>query len=162
MTWLIVGFVVLLAVAAILEVRWEAQKHEAKKYHYRAKSHVMTRYEEKFFRILNEIFADKCYVAPQVHLSALLDFKLSGQNWRGAFLHINGKSVDFVLLRKDNFEVICAIELDDASHESLERKKRDEEVERIFREAKLPLVRFRGVDRMSKQEIVDKIAEAMR
>ncbi len=70
--------------------------------------------------------------------------------------------MDFVLLRKDNFEVICAIELDDASHESLERKKRDEEVERIFREAKLPLVRLRGVNRMSKQEIVDKIAEATR
>lgn len=161
MILLIVGFVILVVVAMVLEVRWEAKRREEKKYCYQAKNHIMTRYEERFFKILNEIFADRCYVIPQVHLSALLNFKISGQNWRGAFLHINGKSVDFVLLRRDNFEVICAVELDDASHESLERKKRDEEVERIFREAKLPLVRFRNVGKMSKQEIVDRVAEAM-
>lgn len=57
-------------------------------------------------------------------------------------------------------EVVCAIELDDASHEENERRIRDKEVERIFAEAKLPLVRFRDIRAMSRQEIVDKIAES--
>lgn len=144
----------------LLAIMQGGVKKQPKRYQYIAKKHVMTRHEERFFRILSEIFADKCYVMAQAHLSALLSHKVKGQNWRAAFSHINGKSVDFVLIKKDSLEVVCAIELDDASHEENERRIRDKEVERIFAEAKLPLVRFRDIRAMSRQEIVDKIAES--
>ena len=104
----------------------------------------------------------KWYVVPQVHLSALLNHKVKGQNWKGAFQHINGKSVDFVLLSKENAKPICAIELDDSSHDRNDRLSRDEEVERIFKQAKIPLARFRNINNLSRQDIVRIIAEAVK
>lgn len=89
-----------------------------------------------------------------------MNHKVKGQNWKGAFQHINGKSVDFVLLSKYTSKPICAIELDDSSHDRSDRSSRDEEVERIFKQAKIPLARFRKVENLSKQEIVDTIAAA--
>lgn len=125
------------------------------KYEYRAKKHLMTSREEYCFVTLNRIFNKKYYVIPQVHLSALFDHQINRQNWKGAFAHINGKSVDFVLLDKHTLAPVCAIELDDSSHDTAERRSRDNEVERIFEQAKLPLVRLRQFEKMSAREIVD-------
>lgn len=132
------------------------------KYSYRLRKHIMTAYEEKVFSVLCNIFQDKCYVIPQVHLSKLLDHKVKGQSWRGAFSHINGKSVDFVLLRKGDLSPMCAIEIDDWSHKLDSRRERDEEVERMFASVGLPLVRLKNFDYMTRQQIVDRIADAMK
>ncbi len=132
------------------------------KYKYFLRQHIMTAYEEKFFITLCEIFNDKCYVIPQVHLSRLLNHKVKNQNWQGALSHIDRKSVDFVLLRKADLTVLCAIELDDSSHNLSKRRERDREVERLFASVHLPLVRFKNIDTMTKQEIVDKIAHIIK
>ncbi len=132
------------------------------KYSYRLRNHIMTTYEEQVFNVLCDIFNSKCYVIPQVHLSKLLDHKVKGQNWQGAFSHINGKSVDFVLLRKSDLSPICAIEIDDWSHKLDGRKARDAEVERMFASVQLPLVRLKHIEYMAKQEIVDQIANAIK
>lgn len=125
------------------------------KYSYVAKSHMMTRPEENFFITLNEIFSQKFYVFPQVHLSKLLNHKIKGQSFYGAFLHINGKSVDFVLCRKADLKPICAVELDDYTHNWDNRKTRDSEVERMFEKAKLPLIRISRPQDLTRQEIIN-------
>lgn len=130
-------------------------------YHYVAKPYIMTAREADFFKTLNTIFGEKWLVIPQVHLSALLDHKVKGQNWSRAFRHINGKSVDFVLIGKDSYRTICAIELDDSSHDRTDRQQRDAEVERIFREAKIPLARFNNVGTITNQEIINTIVGAI-
>lgn len=130
-------------------------------YKYRGKAHIMTRREEEFFRTLNDIFDKKCYIIPQVHLSALLNHKVKGQNWKGAFAHINGKSVDYVLLRSKDLSVLCAVELDDSTHDKTSRIERDREVERLLNDSNIPLVRLRNPGSMSKQEIVDIFAKTI-
>lgn len=67
---------------------------------------------------------------------------MRGQNWRAALAHINRKSVDFVLCDKAYLSPKLAIELDDKSHGVLDRQDRDREVERILREAHVPLLRL--------------------
>ncbi len=131
-------------------------------YSYRLRRHLMTSYEEQVFGVLCDIFDGKCYVLPQVHLSKLLDHKVRGQSWQGAFAHINGKSVDFVLLRKRDLSPMCAIEIDDWTHRLDKRKERDAEIERMFANVGLPLVRLKYVEYMTKQEIVDQIAKTIR
>ncbi len=128
-------------------------------YKYRGKTHIMTQREEKFFLLLNDIFRDKCYIIPQVHLSALLEHRIKGQNWKGAFSHINGKSVDYVLLRSKDLSVLCAVELDDSTHDTADRIERDKEVGWMFGLANVPLIRLRNPENMSKQEIVDSFAK---
>lgn len=130
-------------------------------YNYSAKNLLMTRTEAEFFTKLDQAVKERYYVFPQVHLSALLDHKIKGQDWRFAFRHINGKSVDFVLCDRATLRPTYAIELDDLTHEQSDRRKRDIEVERIFKEANLPLVRFKNKD-ISESEIIQALSNAMK
>lgn len=130
-------------------------------YRYYAKSYVMTSRENECFKIINEIFSSKWFVVPQVHLSALLDYRVKGQNWNAAFRHINGKSVDFVLIGKESYKVICAIELDDSTHSKPDRIERDVEIERMFKEAGIPLARISKFESMTKPEIAKVVTDAI-
>ena len=53
-----------------------------------------------------------------------------------------------------------AVELDDYTHDSADRKERDSEVERIFSEANLPLVRFRDYKKLSDKDIIETFQNA--
>ena len=130
-------------------------------YRYYAKPYVMTSRENECFKILNEIFSSKWFVVPQVHLSALLDYRVKGQNWNAAFRHINGKSVDFVLIGKESYKVICVIELDDSTHSKPDRIERDVEIERMFKEAKIPLARISKFESMTKPELAKAITDVI-
>lgn len=127
-------------------------------YQYRAKP-IMTRREQEVFRRLVRIFGQKFYVLPQVYLGAILNHEIKGQNWNGAFQHINRKSVDYALLNQETLELVCTVELDDGTHRQEKRQERDREVERILKQAQIPLVRIRDVNRYSDKEIVEIFAQ---
>lgn len=57
-----------------------------------------------------------------------------------AFNKISAKHFDFVLCDKNNLTVLCVIELNDSSHETPDRKKRDKFLRRICSAANLPLL----------------------
>lgn len=119
----------------------------------------MSRTEAEFFKRLDSVVSDRYFVFPQVHLSALLDHHVKGQDWNIAFRHINGKSVDFVLCDKETLRPAYAIELDDFTHNRSDRAERDVEVERIFSEAQLPLVRFKNMN-ISNDGIIQALSNA--
>lgn len=110
--------------------------------------------------MLTEVATGRYAVFPQVHLSALLDHTVKGQDWRAAFRHINGKSVDYVLCDINTLQPVYAVELDDPTHQRDDRIERDSEVERIFSDAQLPLVRFTNYRSMSRDDIVAKFQAA--
>ncbi len=89
----ILAVIAVIALAIMLLVAQHFITVDRRRYHYRAKSHMMTRAEERCFRNLEKKYGAKYYIVPQVHLSALLEHRVKGQNYRGAFSHINGKSV---------------------------------------------------------------------
>lgn len=128
-------------------------------YHYGRKDYLMTQAESSFFKILIEAFGSNYYIFPQVHLSSILDErKVTGQNWKAAFRHINEKSVDYVICSKADFKPLVAIELDDSTHYADDRQSRDVEVKRIFDEAKIPLVRFTNRESTSKMDVERRIS----
>lgn len=154
--YIIIGLVVLALFLLSSVVSSASSKRKVFKdniYSYTAKSLPMTRTETDFFVKLERAVSERYYVFPQVHLSAILDYKVKGQDWKYAFRHINGKSVDFVLCDRETLRPFYAIELDDYTHDAPDRKKRDAEVERIFDVADLPLVRFKNKD-ISEQDII--------
>lgn len=122
-------------------------------YSYKRKDFLISRAEHEFFDILVEILGDQYYVFPQIHLSNILDNKVVGQNWKGAFRHIDEKSVDYVICDKAYIKPLIAIELDDRTHEWESRKERDAEVRRILDEVGLPLLRFENHGNFNKEEI---------
>lgn len=159
---LIVGIVVLLIVTKRFLGNNGAVSNSKQRpvYQYTAKTSIMTPSESEFFKMLVDVVGDRYYIFPQVHLSALLDEKTVKQNWKPAFRHINGKSVDFVLSDKATFEPIYAVELDDKTHERVDRQERDREVERMFQNANIPLVRFSSYKGLSQNDIIQRLFEA--
>jgi len=130
-------------------------------YKYQAKQYFMTKSENDFFHMLNNVASDRYFIFPQAHLSAILDEKVkNGQSWKGAFKHINGKSVDYVLCDKQTLKIAYAVELDDYTHNYHNRQERDKEVERMFQSAGILLVRFSNYKTLSEEEIAKKFFEA--
>lgn len=74
-------------------------------------------------------------IAPKVPRS-------SGQEWRRAFNSIQSKHLDFVVCDKQSLSVVCAVELDDKSHQRADRVKRDGFLEKALAGAGVPLERF--------------------
>lgn len=118
----------------------------------------MTNAEQHFFTMLMESFGQEYLIFPQVHLSALLDAHLQdGQSAMWARRHIEAKSVDYILCDRQTTRTLVAIELDDWSHKLPERRWRDAEVERIFTEANIPLVRFHDYQTLGRGVMEHKI-----
>lgn len=126
-------------------------------YKYERRDFLLTRAEHEFYDLLIKAVGHTYYVFTQVHLPTLVKHKINGQNWYGAFRHIDEKSVDFVLCDKVNIAPKLAIELDDQSHERLDRQKRDGEVERILREAGLPLLRMENLGQFNASDLAQEI-----
>jgi len=120
----------------------------------------MTKSESEFFRMLVNVANDRYFIFPQAHLSAILDEKIKGQNWKYAFRHINGKSVDYVLCDKITLKPTYAVELDDYTHEYADRQERDKEVERMLQCAGIPLVRFSDYKTLNQEDIAKRFFEA--
>lgn len=155
MTFLIVIVVIVLALVALANLLFQPSQSL---YQYKKKNYIMTQAEKRCFDALVQSVGATYYIFPQIHLPNLLEHKVRGQNWRGAFRHIDEKSVDFVLCDKDKVSPILAIELDDWSHDREDRQLRDREVERIFKDAGLPLLRLKPRDSFDIAELSKEIA----
>jgi len=159
MSKLIIVLIVIIVIVIILKKLFPEALSDVKEtkkkplYKYNKKDIIITRAEHEFFNVLVEILENKYYVFPQIHLSAILDNKVVGQNWKAALSHINQKSVDFVICDKEYLKPLIAIELDDRSHEKEDRVVRDTEVESILRDAGLTLLRFKNTAFYDKEEI---------
>lgn len=129
-----------------------------KGFDYKLKDSVMTAHEREMFKVLLEVLHDRYFIFPQVHLDAFLNYKVYGQSWYTAFRRINQKSVDFLICDQFTEKPLLAIELDDRSHARRDRQERDVVVEDIFISTKLPLLRFREIN---KQEISSKVLEVL-
>ena len=119
----------------------------------------MSRAEQEFFNDLVTAVSGEYHIFAQAHLPSIVDHKVKGQNWKGAWAHINRKSVDFVLCDKQSLAPRLAIELDDRTHELSERVERDIEVERILFAAGLPLLRIQNSRSYIIAELALKIKE---
>jgi len=81
-------------------------------------------------------------ILAQVQLSRLLLVK-KGYNSQSWLNRINRMSVDFVVCDKDS-SVICAIELDDATHQRKDRQAADAKKDIALSSAGVPIVRWQA------------------
>ena len=159
MTFLILVCLVVLVLVGIVSFIQNPSKQVIEKspYQYLAKKYFLTRAEQACFNALTAAVGNEYYVFAQVHLDSILNEEMRGQNWKGARAHINQKSVDFLLCDKTDISPKLAIELDDKSHERADRKERDSEVERILKEAGIPLLRLQNHGNLDVTELADKV-----
>jgi very-short-patch-repair endonuclease len=160
--FILIGVLVVAAVVlGLLRGNAGGGTEQKKQYQYKKRDFFLSRAEHQCYDALIAAVGDEYLVFAQVHLPTLVDHKVTGQNWLGAFRHISEKSVDFVLCDKAYISAKLAIELDDKTHERPERQERDREVERILQDAGVPLLRLENHGYFNPSELVQQIKDAV-
>ncbi len=104
------------------------------------KDNLMTPAEQAFFAVLHPIVSSSCMISSKVRLADLFDVRQE-RGQQAAFNKICSKHIDFVLTDTGTSRILCAIELDDSSHNRPDRVERDNFVNELFAANHLPLMR---------------------
>jgi hypothetical protein len=108
---------------------------------YRPRRYLLTRNEAAFFRVLAVLIDYPYLISCKVRLADLIT--CDDRDWhKGAANRIAQKHVDFVITRADSSRIVAAIELDDSSHRSPDRRDRDQFVNGLFRQMAIRLIRI--------------------
>ena len=103
---------------------------------------LFTPAEVNFYRTLLHVVPDEYQIFGKVRIADVLQpqKKLQGRAWHEAFGKICAKHLDYVICRRDDLAIICAVELNDRSHQLPERQERDRFVRAIFQNSKIRLI----------------------
>jgi ssDNA-binding Zn-finger/Zn-ribbon topoisomerase 1 len=111
---------------------------------YRKLGALFTPAERSFFGVLQQALAtDNVLIFGKVRVADVITpgKGMTKSEWQTAFNKISAKHFDFILCNQDDLSVICAIELDDSSHNNAKRKSRDQFLECACESAHFPLIR---------------------
>ena len=113
---------------------------------------ILTKREYACYLLLKkEADRHHCLICPKVGLKDLMRV-YDKQHYMKYFYKISQKHVDFVICDR-NLNVLFALELDDASHDTQEAKRRDKFKDKAFKAADLPLKRLRSFNERSVAEL---------
>jgi hypothetical protein len=132
---------------------------------YQAQERLFTPTEKNFLFALDRAIGEQYRIFGKVRIADVLGVH-SGKTtakarWWKAFRKISSKHVDYVLIDPGTTRIIAAIELDDRSHDTRERKERDGFVNRAFSEAGLPLIRFPAARNYDPARISERLRQAL-
>jgi Protein of unknown function (DUF2726) len=151
-----VGTVLLLLLAWI--VRYVS---EPRVYVERVES-LVTPAEQRFYEALDEAVDGRLMILSKVRVADLLNVTSESRPARHrVFCSIACKHVDFLLVEPQNLRPLAAIELDDSTHRRVNRRKRDELLDDLFKRAELPLLRFKACSVYNPRSIQAKVEEAL-
>ena len=119
-------------------------------------------YQKKWLLTYNEKDAFKkikavtdeigCYTFSKVRLLDLLEPVKGNPKYKTYFYKVQAKHVDFVIL-DEKLVARCAVELDDASHDAEDRKKRDAFVDEVLQSVGYRIIHTRAVTEEVQQQI---------
>ncbi len=115
---------------------------------------LLTKNEWSFYKSLKPI-TDKyrLHILSKVRMADIVQVKkgLSNKQFNSAFGKIKSKHVDFVLADPRNLRILMAIELDDSSHDNIDRQQRDYFEDKVFEVVGLPFLRTKGINGVEEQ-----------
>ena len=128
---------------------------------YRQRSGLFSPAERSFFGVLNQAVGPDYKVFGKVRVGDVLapEEGLSTSERLRALNKINRMHFDFVVCAADDLSILCAIELDDKSHQQMRRQQRDEFLAAICQSAGLALISFPAQHAYSVPEVAEKIAQ---
>ena len=119
------------AVNQSIKIKEEREKEELSHidigYPYRA-TKLMTNAEKQLFLFMenNLVLTDRIRIIPKVRLADIIQVEERICKSKEALWKITSKHVDYIIVDRYTFDLICVVELDDYTHETEEVKKRDE------------------------------------
>jgi ssDNA-binding Zn-finger/Zn-ribbon topoisomerase 1 len=144
MIWIIVAVVIFAVALFLLARRSDKGKPPQEAYPYQKSAALFTPAERSFLGVLHQAVGDKAAIFGKVRVADVVEPKagLGRSSWQKAFNKISAKHFDFLLCDKEDLSVICAVELDDGSHNSKRRHERDEFLIGVCEAASVPLIQI--------------------
>lgn len=126
---------------------------------YIAKSKMMSASEQGVYKILEKAYGDKYHIFCQVRVVDIIQPNITKyQTWtkeyKSLFWQVSQWHFDFVMCDKSDFSIFCALELDDASHERADRKRRDRILNAVCKDAGIELKRMKLNHEKKKVELI--------
>lgn len=112
----------------------ECPQIQKKEFLYECRKSLLTDNEKKFYAAILKVLPSDCQLFPQINLATFIE-RTDDARYRNELF----RNVDFLVTDKDLAPKI-AIEINDSTHNSLDRKKRDAKVHDICEEAGIPLI----------------------
>ena len=115
------------------------------------KEYLVTNFEHHYLDKLRIWFGADYYIFCQVAVGSALNINADVSNLnmvqRRTFAQkCHNMSFDFMLIEKRTDRIICAIELDDPTHNRVERKLRDRRLDRVCAAAGIPLFHITNIN----------------
>lgn len=160
MVWLLLLAAIVLLVFAFFAKQRQAQG-QSRTFPYQKQPALFTPAERSFFGVLKQAVGQDFQVFGKVRVADAIAVRsgLTRQVWRRAFNQISAKHFDFVLCAPGELSVVCAIELNDSSHQNKSRQDRDAFLANVCKAACLPLITFEAQPAYSVAEVCTRIAE---
>ncbi len=142
MIWIVIALIALALIFYVALKYSNKNNHQINQYPYRKLETLFSPAERSFLGVLNQVVADDAYVFGKVRVADVLtpEKEASRKKWQISFNKISGKHFDYILCDKNDLSVLCAIELNDKSHNSENRKARDKFLTDACNSANLPLI----------------------
>ncbi|OKH44828.1 hypothetical protein NIES30_21600 [Phormidium tenue NIES-30] len=140
----------------------DQETNTAQTYTYSRQKSLFTKAELSFYRALQEATTDRYQVLGKVRVADVLKPQTENRSdWQRAFNKISAKHFDFVLCDRDSLKVLAAVELDDSSHQRVDRVKRDDFLNQAVKSAGLPLIRFPVQTTYDRDAVQDHISQTL-
>lgn len=145
MSYFLIALVVVLFFVVVLLVYIESRYKRKLKLPYQKKESLLTESENKFYLALSKALKDEYLIFAKVRLADVICLPiLRGSDYYYYLNKIIAKHIDFLICEKENIKPVLAIELDDNSHLSYKRKKRDKFIDEVFKTAQLPILHIKN------------------
>ena len=160
MSWTYIIFVVFIVVVIALIALAISKKG---KFKYEKLDALFTPAERVFLSVLKLAVVDKLEIYGKVRVADVLTPKKRREvsDWQRSFNKISAKHFDFVLCEKESLTPVCAVELNDRSHNTKERKARDEFLVGACKTADFPLVMITARASYQVSEVREALSEYM-
>lgn len=142
MSWILVILVIFIIVAIVFAKFASKNQGQKNEFQYQKRGPLFTPAERSFLAVLKLAVNDELEVFGKVRVADVITPQKNPDrsHWQRSFNKISAKHFDFLLCKKDDLKPVCAVELNDSSHHSKQRQKRDEFLRSACRTANLPLL----------------------
>jgi hypothetical protein len=144
MSWAVIMMIIVVILTVVILKLLQKHKIQPTEYPYRKIDILFTPAERSFLGVLNQAVGENVQIFGKVRIADVITPKkgMSRSDWQKAFNKISNKHFDFLLCNKNDLSILCAIELNDRSHNSKKRKDRDIFLEGACQSANVPLVQI--------------------
>ena len=160
MDWIVIALVIVVLLAIVVVKLSQKQGAQPSEYPYRKLDVLFSPAERSFLGVLNQTVGKNTQIFGKVRVADVIAPKkgMSRSDWQKSFNKISGKHFDFLLCNKSDLSVLCAVELNDSSHNSKKRKDRDAFLEGACQAANVPLIQITARSTYNINEIRQSLA----